>query len=732
MVSSNQPSSRWVLYALAAVITILSGSNPSIGQTAYDQHGDTTTPENDTLAIRALITDARVNLFSKPEEYSDSILAVAMSRSVNANYNWGIARTYQLTGFLERAVRFDLAKAAVNFEKAIESYKKTWDREQVGITYLVLGTVYSQQGKLLTALDYEVKGSEILDYQAPAFPASGWGLNSIACIYVKRDNYALAMEYHLASLKIFEKNPNRSHTSYIDVRTDFANTLIRIDPDSAIRFTKRTLEYMDANQIDDKAFVMVSYKALGDAFLAKKDYLTARSWFEKALDMSILDNSLGRPEIIYCNYANALIELGELDRAENYLYDFIEYIKKSKALFYYWAESDVTAYKHLSHLYEKRGDLRRALEAAKKYQYYSDSVSNLRHALVSADMDASLELVKRDKENQVLIDQLAYEVTVRKIGLIAIVAAIILVSFIVFLIIRSKRRITEKNRMLNLQFSEIQLRNKEVALQANMLDETSRFLKSQNVLLEELNAEKDGLMSVVAHDLRAPFNRAKGLAGLLNNSDRSPESREVISRIVRVCDDGLGLIKNILEVNSAEKSMPPARSERLIAIRSFVEIEILTADLIHAAGKKNIALVNTVDHHHMLHIDTSDLQRVLENLITNAIKFSPPGTSVFINARPSNLGVSISVQDQGPGFTSEDKRKMFKKFQRLSAQPTGGESSTGLGLAIVKSLVERLKGQITVESTPGVGTEFILDFPHVDTAEHRLFLVRGGSTSAIA
>ncbi|HMZ52238.1 MAG TPA: sensor histidine kinase, partial [Candidatus Sumerlaeota bacterium] len=102
-----------------------------------------------------------------------------------------------------------------------------------------------------------------------------------------------------------------------------------------------------------------------------------------------------------------------------------------------------------------------------------------------------------------------------------------------------------------------------------------------------------------------------------------------------------------------------------------------------------------------------------DNLVSNALKFSPKGRIVKVRLTARADGALFEITDQGPGMSAEDKEKMFKKFQRLSARPTAGESSTGLGLAIVHALVGRMRGRIEVESEVGVGTVFRVWLPLV-------------------
>jgi two-component system, sensor histidine kinase and response regulator len=109
--------------------------------------------------------------------------------------------------------------------------------------------------------------------------------------------------------------------------------------------------------------------------------------------------------------------------------------------------------------------------------------------------------------------------------------------------------------------------------------------------------------------------------------------------------------------------------------------------------------------------DFSALDQVLDNLISNALKFSSPEKKIFISIHPAANHAKCVVRDEGPGFTADDKAKMFRRYGRLSARPTGGEPSTGLGLSIVRKLVLGMGGELTCESVPGNGAAFTVRLP---------------------
>ncbi len=109
--------------------------------------------------------------------------------------------------------------------------------------------------------------------------------------------------------------------------------------------------------------------------------------------------------------------------------------------------------------------------------------------------------------------------------------------------------------------------------------------------------------------------------------------------------------------------------------------------------------------------DRAALYQVLDNLISNALKFSPFGSNVWVSVGAAALG-ECRVRDEGPGFTAEDKARMFHRYRRLSARPTAGEPSTGLGLSIIKKLMDAMHGHVRCgESSPGRGATFVLELP---------------------
>lgn len=238
-----------------------------------------------------------------------------------------------------------------------------------------------------------------------------------------------------------------------------------------------------------------------------------------------------------------------------------------------------------------------------------------------------------------------------------------------------------------------------------------RQLRDVNARLVRLNEEKDHFLGIATHDLKSPLNGVLGLVNLmkLQHSNLTPDQLQYLNLMENSCVNMHMLIQNLLDVNRIEQGKNAINKE-YIAINGLLKKQYHVFR--QTAEKKNISLI-LEDHvpDFSIHTDPEILNRILENLISNAIKFSPAHKEVAINVVRTETHIRFEVLDQGPGLSAVDKQKIFGKFQRLSARPTGGETSSGLGLSIVKELVLALNGSIVVESEENKGAKFIVQLP---------------------
>jgi signal transduction histidine kinase len=233
-------------------------------------------------------------------------------------------------------------------------------------------------------------------------------------------------------------------------------------------------------------------------------------------------------------------------------------------------------------------------------------------------------------------------------------------------------------------------------------------LATSNERLVYLNSEKSEFLGIAAHDLRVPLTIILGNAEMIQIIKDPAKTGELVGAIMISVERMRDLINNLLDVNTIEEGKFASKIESC-------DIGMLTRQCIQyqraAAEKKQI----TIDDSRVLDVyasaDIASTAQILDNLVSNAIKYSPKNTTIYISSGRDQKNAFVSVRDEGPGISAEDQKKLFKKFSRLTARPTGGESTTGLGLAIVKRLAEAMSGSIKCESELGEGSTFTLRVP---------------------
>jgi PAS domain S-box-containing protein len=238
----------------------------------------------------------------------------------------------------------------------------------------------------------------------------------------------------------------------------------------------------------------------------------------------------------------------------------------------------------------------------------------------------------------------------------------------------------------------------------------SQEIEAKNQDLLRLNQEKNEFLGIVAHDLKNPLFCILGLSDILRNASEQVSLEKIVGyagMIETSAQNMLVLISNLLDVNkieSGEFELKLAHLDLQPLLKKVVSTYSERAQL-----KQLKIQVSSVPA--LVYLDESMMQEILENLLSNAIKYSPPAHNIYVSLSitPEDK-VRCEIQDEGQGLSAADQAKLFGKFTRLSAKPTGGEHSTGLGLFIVKKLVTALHGEVWCESELGKGARFIVEF----------------------
>ncbi len=253
------------------------------------------------------------------------------------------------------------------------------------------------------------------------------------------------------------------------------------------------------------------------------------------------------------------------------------------------------------------------------------------------------------------------------------------------------------------------LKRQQASVLEQAVAERTAELNNTNAALEEANRFKTQMLSIAAHDLKNPLSQIIAYADLAEMEKENPDAVSSMVRKLHQSADGmLTLVKNVLDSASLDLGKIHIVYDRF----SLSALLISVSDrFTYAASKKQQTIRTEIDNHLEIIGDSGRLQQVFDNLLSNAIKYSPAEKQIYVRAQAMGNVIRVEVQDEGPGLTEDDQSKLFGFFQRLSAQPTGGESSNGVGLAIVKKIVDLHEGRIWVTSEMGRGATFIVELP---------------------
>ena len=240
-------------------------------------------------------------------------------------------------------------------------------------------------------------------------------------------------------------------------------------------------------------------------------------------------------------------------------------------------------------------------------------------------------------------------------------------------------------------------------------------IKRKNEELQKVNAEKDRLFSVIAHDLRSPFNGFLGLTELMCNElkDMSTEDIQKSAQLMRNSANNLfDLLGNLLEWSRMQRGLITFLPTSVLLKVKFEESSNMLKDSI---VKKKITLIDEIPHDLKVWAEENMLNSILRNLVSNALKFTPKGGIIVVSAKllPDKM-VEISVRDSGIGMSKQLIDNLFKIDAPVGRKGTDGELSTGLGLIICKDFIEKNGGEIEVFSEVGIGSVFRFTIPTIE------------------
>ena len=498
-------------------------------------------------------------------------------------------------------------------------------------------------------------------------------LNDVAMTYSYIGQPLLAKRFYLqcAELALPVGEVSTVVTTFSNLGATFNQLRVY---DSALYFLFKAVEL--GKPLGDSIDLSTTYNNIGNAYFNKGQFVKALNFFQINYQFHRKSNELGSLWTDHLNMADVYLSTGDFDSARFHANESMKLavLLKSKA-------KEADSYSLLSRYYYKMGDFKKAYENMQSWYRLDTALVNGNTQAQIAELQEKYNAKDREAENKLLsveVERQNYRNRMMMFFAIALGLIVMLIT-IAFVI---KRKANSK-------------------LLAN-----NAMILQQNKKLAELNQEKNSLIGIVSHDLGSPFATIQLWGQLLTSESNTlnEEQQKAIQRIMKSANHGQDLIKNILDLEKIDQLRHTINLEKF-DLAVFVE-SILQS--LHPVGEQKQIRIELDYSRQPLEMisDKQLVQRIVENLVSNAVKYSPKGNKVWVILNEHSNMVEIEVKDQGVGIEQDELPLLFNKYSKISSRPTNGEPSTGLGLSIVKKIVDELKGSIYCESEIGKGTSF--------------------------
>ncbi|KXB97806.1 MAG: hypothetical protein AA908_05225 [Chlorobi bacterium NICIL-2] len=666
---------------------------------------------DDATRIELLIARARQLQSQHPQQaiaYAHRALELAEQHS----FAKAIAESKAVLGYAA-AANAEFERAVEQLEDALTSYAQLGNRDDAIHVASTLAGLYFKLSRFDKALLHLHNALSLCEQSNIVQPLAALHSN-IASIYQELGQLDLALEHYLKALDIKEQH-GKAPVSIAVTINNIASVYFRLGHfETALDYTQQALAWLEHEGQEQE--LLATLENMGRIFLSMQRYDEALEYLSKALSRAY------RIGAEY-NIAMAIFLIGKVHRARGDSATALSYLAMALSLFRKLnAQSEVSyVLDAIAQCYRLHNAPRRAL------RYYKQAIEVARQT-----QSTLLEAELAENVSQILEELGHYQTALvffrRSTELRRRILADDAQKLIAVMETRHKiqQEAREKEiyrlRSVELANALSELQEKTAALQSAYEEleqqqaitaQINTQLQQANERLATLDRERSELLSIVTHDLKNLVASIKISAETLRHPkvvNKLDQVQKLAARILEVTDNMQHLITSLLDVSALEAG-------KLSVHLQPVAAHSLASKLVERyqphASAKSITLLASLDQCWAM-ADPVRLEEVFDNLLSNAIKYTPPGGEVRILLGQRGDAVRFVVSDTGPGFTDQDKQKLFTKFQRLSARPTGGESSTGLGLAIAKRLVELMHGRIWLESSPGEGAIFYVEVPSAE------------------
>ena len=601
-------------------------------------------------------------------------------------WGWSNERKELFDTYFEKAakLRYNQPDSALFYSKqALQLAQKDKNREWEGMAYNQLGGIQYIKGSYNESLAYYSKAYQFFLTTENTLEQSK-AMNGLGLIHLAQHEYAKAAAKFETCLKQALKGNHLSMILRGYLNLGIAQSELFLYQE-AKRNLQKTAELSIAQQ--DTTHLAMSYNRLGKVYFDTKQ-LDSAAYFYAQVEK--LGDRLNQWEKTFLYAGKAELALFQKKYAEAIQHGLVSYAV-AKEMNAFWDMQ--RASRILSDAYESQGNLRKALDFCHLNKIHTDSLYNKQKTTEINFL--RLQLAEADKIQWVQDKQLLIQtnrmqwILALGLGILTILLGILAFAY-------------RKNLHLRERFN-IRLRSANVEL-----SEQKEQIERQNKDLNEVNQAKNKLFSILSHDLRGPIGNLRQFLEMEKEGYLDEEESKQIKKLFsEQLDKTERLLTNLLEWSKTQ----------LEGMKPFIEplpVETYVGEVMgvlsYQAQLKQLE-VQTTPCDHVVMADKGHLRIILQNILNNAIKFTPEKGKIEIFCTHSEEFVNIHVKDSGAGFEESRRRELEQKLGLVeSGLGTASETGTGLGLMLVKQLLSLNHGKLEIQSQPGEGTEVILCF----------------------
>ncbi|HCS20962.1 MAG TPA: hypothetical protein DIW47_10460 [Bacteroidetes bacterium] len=642
----------------------------------------------DSIRVHDLLKVVETNRYDSALAYGNNAKAMAIARASGQEVL--VADAMTSLGILYYAYgNYD--SNIVYWTAARDIYKKAGDTINWAKSERLIGVHLDIHGEIQKSLEKFMLCRDL--YKAVNYRKGlGESYVSISIMQQRLDRFSQALESSRLALEIAisEENDKILGSIYNNMGSNF-NMLQEYD--SAEKYFQLAL--YEQEKFENISGLAMTYHNLGTLELSRKKYRNALAHYQKSVALKEMNPESDDALSSALSIALCYLHLNKLDSSETILQEVLLISKKNENLM-----RSIEAYKFLADLNEKKGNYKESLSYFKEHMRLNDSANKIVVNQTMQDLEAKLELNKTKDQNDELVraqaeNELLLEENRKGIyALITLTILLLLLIGVLYFMLR------------NLSKSRVQLKE----LNAELINNTER-LEENNQSLEKLMNAKNDLVSVMAHDLRSPFGKIQSITQLIEMSTDEKEKESYLQMLENITHDGMALIQDLIDLSRIELNEISDEHLKRLSAFNFTDIfNQLKASFESHLKTKNLELQLDLSEQPVMN-RADYCERICDNIVSNAIKYSNPNGVIKIKSRVDGDLMKILIEDNGPGFKKKDMPGLFQRFSRLSARPTGIETSTGLGLYIAKKLAESIKGDIRLLSEEDEPAKFCVEIP---------------------